>query len=352
MLTAAQRKLRLTGVCSSDIASIIGVNPYRCALEVYRIKIGEEKEPNLDGRMCVQLGLLLEPFIASRYVAATGTPLDPGGGTWKHRDDKWMMATPDRIGLGPDGVSSSHIVELKTVGCRQARRWTDEKALPQEYQAQVRWQMAVCEIDRCDVAALIGNEEHGEHGIMIHTIHRDESIERTMIETAREFWFDHVLKRVEPRAGATEADGRAILGMHPRARKTIIDAGPREEYLALCLEGVLGQGARIERERLKITNELKQLMGDAEGIATSRGTITWRGKKSRRFLPPRGWHKASRAPEKSDQLDGQGELLDLFTHDPDTYEKWRAATDAGHEDKAERILAQWAQDQMRGGGDE
>ena len=146
MLTDEQKKLRMTGIGSSDIAAVVGLHPYRSALDVWAVKRGIFEEPDLKDKVPVQVGIYMEPFIAHYYAATTGFPLADGGGTHTHPDHPWMLATPDReVPRYAFQDYPGHLVELKTVGWRSAYRWGEggEDVMPPEYQVQCRWQMAV-----------------------------------------------------------------------------------------------------------------------------------------------------------------------------------------------------------------
>ena len=57
---------RKKGIGGSDIASILGLNPYRSALALYSEKIDEEIQPE-EENIAAELGLELEPFLARKF---------------------------------------------------------------------------------------------------------------------------------------------------------------------------------------------------------------------------------------------------------------------------------------------
>ena len=66
MITEAQRLERKNSIGASDSAAILGLNPWKSALELFHEKRGDIEDADLSGNEAVQLGNDLEPIIMQR----------------------------------------------------------------------------------------------------------------------------------------------------------------------------------------------------------------------------------------------------------------------------------------------
>lgn len=77
-LTAEQLAKRRTGITSTDIAAICGLNPYKSPMAVYLDKIGKPLEVEQTEGMF--WGLALEPLLLQRYEATVDDDERPDDG--------------------------------------------------------------------------------------------------------------------------------------------------------------------------------------------------------------------------------------------------------------------------------
>lgn len=201
-LTPEQIALRKSGIGSSEIAAVVGLNPYRGPHDVWAEKMGIA-EP-FEGNAYTDFGNRLEPVLLDYWFErkGNGVIVSVSMPTFDHPDAPWMKATPD--GLWYTDNDADHpdiIVEAKTADWRVADRWGEEGSddVPEEYLCQVAWQMAVLDVDRADIVALVGRE------FRVYHIHRNMDFERQLIAKARAFWFDHVVAQVAPAIDSSDA---------------------------------------------------------------------------------------------------------------------------------------------------
>ncbi len=146
---------RKAGLGSSEAAAVLGLDPYKTALEVALDKWG--LLPARDSA-ALRWGLKLEETIAAAYTEETGLQAEapPAAILW-HPQAPWMFASLDRV------VAGQRIVELKNsrTGDGWGRPGTDE--IPEHYAVQVQHQLHVGRAhgldERADVAVLIGGSE-------------------------------------------------------------------------------------------------------------------------------------------------------------------------------------------------
>jgi len=185
----------------SDIGAILGLSPYRTRLEVWMEKTG--KPIGLLDSLPLRFGSFAEEFVASEYARATGFELTQDQSTHIHPAHAFMSAHIDRFVLG-DGTAKSptRILECKTANPFTKAKWgepgTDQ--VPMSYLCQCIWYMAITGIEKTDLAVLFGNSD-----FLVYEINRDLELESLVLEKAKYFWQEYVLKDIAPPA-QTEHD--------------------------------------------------------------------------------------------------------------------------------------------------
>jgi putative phage-type endonuclease len=274
MLSAEQHALRLTGIGSSDVAAIVGVSPYASAHDVWLVKRGLAE---FKGNTATELGHYFEPVIASIYADKTGSKLELHGETVQGREP-WMLATPDYMVTSPE----RKLLEVKHVGMRTMGHWgSEEDGVPYFYLTQVQWQMHVTGIHTCDVAAVLGGIDFRSY-----TVRYDQEL-ATMLERAcRDFWFEHVTKGIAPKVDGSEGAKRMLSTLYPRNERPLVIGGPDAQVWMERLQKAEAEEERIAKEKLRAQNELKALIGDADGIVGAEYRATWKATKTgnRRFV--------------------------------------------------------------------
>lgn len=229
---------RRKGIGSSDMAAILGVSPFKTALDVYLDKIGEA--PDEPATLQQRIGLALEPGVLKLYAEETGREVVDTQMGVMHDQHAFLRATLDAV--MSDG-KDHRVVEAKTVGGQRAGELGDEGSdqVPEHWLTQVHHQM-LCVGDDCevvDIAALVRGTE-----FRIFTVERDAEFVRLIVDAGREFWA-RVQERRPPEP-SLPADARHL----PR----IFGAGQGEcELDPVTAEIVAGYeelGRDVERLRL------------------------------------------------------------------------------------------------------
>lgn len=255
MLTPDQIERRRCGIGSSDIPAIVGVSPHAGPIDVYLDKIGlaEERSTEATG-----LGDRAEAFVAELYREQTGACLYAGPGTKAHPAHPWALATPDRLRAGA-------LIEIKLVGARMVHLWED--GVPAHVLAQVQWQLEVCDVERADVAALLGGTE-----FRVYPVERDRARAADLLEAGRRFWHEHIIARVPP--PHTGADARRLAQLaHPRNSGEMRPRTFEAEHLREAILALRCQEQALADQRKRLEAEAMAMIGDADGID---GCFTWR----------------------------------------------------------------------------
>lgn len=272
-LTAEQLALRTKGIGSSDVASIVGLNPWRSAHDVWLIKRGLVTE---EGNVKTRMGTRVEACVLEEYVAETGAELAQFG-TVGHPEAEWMLATPDAFVSG-----SKRLVEVKCVGWRSAFHWgDDEDAIPDYYRPQVEWQMLVTGAEECHVAAWIGGSD-----FRIYTVKRNPSLAAALVNACRSFWFDNVVGNTPPAVDGSDGARRMLASLYPRNTKPLLSASAEHDRLADCLARARIAYDEAELAKKAAENAVIEAIGEADGIQSDGWKATYRATKTgtRRFV--------------------------------------------------------------------
>ena len=270
---------RAGGIGGTDAAAILGLSTWKRPIDIYAGKVSPEKQPELD-KECLYWGSALEPIVRGRYAERFGVtvtapqdlaPLFPKSRPW--RDSTLVVGVEDWMLGAPDGwiPSANTGLEIKC-SSRKSDEWGDEGSedVPSHYYVQAAWYAAVCDAKGWNFGVLFS----GNTLVQYH-IKRDLALEKDMIEACKSFWFDNVLKQVEPAIDESESYGRYLARKFSLNTGKILQATP--EILKWTAEMKTADDAEKEAAEQKqlANNQLRALLGDAQKCVTPLGSVAW-----------------------------------------------------------------------------
>lgn len=259
------REARTHGIGGSDVAAIMGINPWKSPLEVWLEKTGRAEPPDLSGNEKVEWGNRLEAAVADKFADAhPDMKVLRKNCTMVSKDRPWAFANIDREARGPSGRGG---LECKTAGLRSEGQWV--YGPPEHYLAQVQHYLSVTGWDWWWVAVLIGGQEYREY-----LIPRDDEDIAAIDAAVDRFWNSFVVPGVMPALTGGGGESNALLGMYPDGEGYVpvmdADLPILGERLALGIERK-NLDARIKA----IDNELRALIGGSKGIESESVRCTW-----------------------------------------------------------------------------
>lgn len=273
---AAWLRERRLGIGGSDIGAIVGVNPWKTALDVFLDKTGQAQtvEPNES----MKLGTALEPFVVKNYEERTGLKCVEQIGMF-HKGV--MCVNIDRIVDMGDGLTqkdgvivSERILEAKT----SRHEWVD--GVPNSYQCQVQWYMGAFEsVTQTDVAVYYTNGQ--KEPFHIFPVMKDKEVFEFLHGKAEEFWNKYVLTNTMP-PPQNEDDARIIWAKESPKKVSVADQ--RIIDTIRKIRAIREQIDVLEDEDSKLVTEIMKAMGDSEILKTSDGPTgivlaTWKATK-------------------------------------------------------------------------
>lgn len=196
-------KARKQFLGGSDVACILGLNPYKTNLQLYREKVGLVEAPDLSGNAAVEYGTKAEEHIRALFQLDHSELKVEYDGNHSWLNDKYPFAAASLDGRSEEKETGRKgILEIKTAiitSKAQAEKWNNR--IPDNYYCQVVYYLGVTEWDFIDLRARLRHEYPGNRYI----VERDYHIERSECEEdipivmeAAAMFYDRLKKKEEP----------------------------------------------------------------------------------------------------------------------------------------------------------
>ena len=265
----AWEKLRMQGIGGSDVAVIMGYNPWKKPYALYCEKVGLVPPEDLSENEAVEWGTKLEPIVAQKFSEVTGKKLKRWG-TVCNPDAPWQMANFDRLIVGEDCG-----LECKTANAFKKEEWEGDN-VPDAYYCQVQWYASLSGLSGWWIACLIGGQ-HFEYKY----IPRNDAFIADMLEKVTDFWENHVLAKVPPEVDGSESSSEAVKKAYPTSNGMEIALPSQANDLFARLDELDKTAKLIKEQQEEAKNQLKLMLGDNEiGVIGDR-KVTWKTQKGR-----------------------------------------------------------------------
>lgn len=185
-LTEANHAARARNVTASEVGALLGKHPYATPQTIYDRLMGLEapREPSA----AMEIGSAMEGAILRYAQARHGFKARQNSRTYEHSRVR-LSATPDAFTsrLPWDIMPVRAIVEVKMSA--RLDQWRD---LPEQYEWQVRAQLACTNRDHGAVFALVGMS------LNTYAVYRDRQMEERLLQAVERFWTDHIVTGIRP----------------------------------------------------------------------------------------------------------------------------------------------------------
>lgn len=209
-------ELRRTGVGGSEVASIIGVSPWRSAINLWAEKTGLLDREFVDND-AVEWGVRLEPVVLDKLADLhPELTLHRNVGSWTHQDRPWQISNPDAIFQDGD---SWGIVEVKTAAYEDNWKQAGEYACPDYYETQVQWYLQTFGYSRAIVAVLFAGRKYVEIEVLASPLQQSLNLE------AAEVFRQHVAAKKRPEWDGSDSTVETIRRMNPELDGSEVELG-------------------------------------------------------------------------------------------------------------------------------
>lgn len=286
-LSKRQKTLRVSGIGSSEIGVLAGLDPWGSSpIQIYEAKVnGVEKDATLQMR----LGSIIEDPIAQlyaedhhRYLVKCDTIQSPTHPLAMSTPDRLVLLSRERWPRRPDALATledmplgEKLLEVKHAGFRTKHLWGDAETdqVPEYYLAQGQWHMGVTGQKECDVFVLFDRDEVRRYRLTFRP-----ELFAALYEIAAKFWRDHVVKRRPPEPDATLAYEDYLKRAYPAeaSRADMLTPDEATENAVLRYAQLKEVIRRAELLKRRESNVIKTFIGEAGGLVSPRfGKVTW-----------------------------------------------------------------------------
>lgn len=186
-------KSREGGIGSSEVATVLGLNPYDTPYQLWLRKTGRvpvvEEQNNL-----MRMGHILEDAVAQLCAEEAGLDIVKSSKAEFVVVDKekpFMKASPDRYAY-PIGVK--HSSENKCIiECKTTQKGVDPDNISKYWFLQVIWQLRITRVPMAYLAWLVQGRDFG-----YKPVYYDKEFAQFVEEEVERFWFDCIIGGKEP----------------------------------------------------------------------------------------------------------------------------------------------------------
>lgn len=186
---------RQNGIGGSEVASVMGVDAYRPAAQLWLQKIGMYPA-SVPENLAMFMGSYMEDSVAelwSYYGGDVETMMEnyrTGNKVNKAKrvnaylqnlETPWLIGSLDRQIVELDGKKRNGVLECKTINGYYAQKW--EAGVPPAYVFQVQTYLHITGFDLAHIALLVDGRE-----LRVVEIPADAELQAKIVERTREFW--------------------------------------------------------------------------------------------------------------------------------------------------------------------
>lgn len=260
MLSPEQLERRKLGIGSSEMASVMGLNPYQSAYDVYLLKVG--LDPGFEGNDATRRGDWLEEPLMRFAEYRLGHPiqrsvtfLDPDGGPLAANLDGLMIEREANI----EGKSLSGEID--------EREWGDHgsDAVPNRTIIQTHVAMICAKLKRSYVPVVL--PIFRQYEFRLYCVEFNQDLAAAIRVQADAFWKNHVLARVPPSDSVPSLEVLKRIKRTPETFATVSDElMDRLDTLKLVASGAEKSAKEIHAAVLAAMQPI-----NADGIRTASG---------------------------------------------------------------------------------
>lgn len=258
---------RTAGIGGSEIAAIIGKNPWNSARQIWLKKTGQFADKEVKQSEAARWGNLLETIVATE---------------WGHRNERqwvsipvilqseeypWMLANVDGFTLTDDRSEITGVLEIKTTTEYNKAAW-EYGPIPEYYVCQTNWYCMITGQTNYTIVALVGGQT-----LFSYDLVADPYLQAEMKEAANVFWLENVQKLNEPVAQAGDLDTLKELPVDDEVEPVIMDDDETETLVdsyVLVREKI----SALDKVKKALYAQIFDAIGTAPQVLTQTRTVT------------------------------------------------------------------------------
>ena len=268
-------KHRQLGIGGSDIASMLGINPFHSPLALYWDKISNieiDEEENVPA----EVGIALEPYMKKKLIKwfaineGRDVMIHDCKYILQHPENPLALANVDGIPILPNG--ELRLAEYKTTSERNYKLWEGDN-VPDYYYLQTQWYLYTTGLEICYLAFLIGNRKFD-----VKIIERNDAVIEQLVKQTNDFWETFIIPRISPAPTGDISSGQTIKRMYPEeeAGKIIDITSMENQKLIENINMAKEEIKNYKKDLAEFNQKLQMQMGKAEQAICGEKMINWK----------------------------------------------------------------------------
>ena len=296
-------QLRGQGIGSSEVATIVGLNPWETPYQLWRRKKGLDA-PKQES-FAMRAGHILEDAVARFYQEESGRKvIKSSAGDWLAVDDErpYLRVSPDRT-FFIEGRSNK--MENKGIlECKTTQMTIDPDDLPKHWFCQLQYQLGVAGYEHGALAWLTGGRSFDYRNIDLVP-----DFFAWLVEEVERFWTDNIEGDQEP-APLNVAD--TVLKYVRHTDGKVVECTAEMLDVIDKLREVKQQMKEMDDTKTQLEDAVKVFFADAEALTFEGKTIaTWKAPKASNKFDAKAFEEAhpDMAAQFVKQVQGARRLL-------------------------------------------
>lgn len=270
MLTVEQRIERMSGIGGSDLAAICGLSKWSNAVDIFHSKL--ELQPDIENSPLIEWGNRLEPVLREKASEILGVEITTPKDLFRSQNHDFMVANLD------GWIENDRIVcEFKVADKWIAKQFGEEGSdyIPDQYLFQLAHYAVVMNAAKCYLFVLIGGNDFRQY-----TYERNPELEEHVIRIEKNFWENHVMKRIPPEPRTY--DEASTLWPHSNEDSVVSEDAV---YIHQKLLDVRSKLKELEDIEDKHKAELCKIIGSSSRLITmdQQTLATWKTQHTKRI---------------------------------------------------------------------
>ncbi len=274
---------RSRGIGSSEVATILGLNPFDTPYQLWRRKRGiDGPVPENDA---MRAGHILEGAVATYFEQETGhTVIKASDGDWLavDSDRDYMRVSPDRT-YWVDEQGKRNEANKGILECKTTQLDVDADDLPAHWFCQLQYQLGVMGYTSGTLAWLTRGRKFGCKAVTF-----DADLYGYITESVEHFWLDNIVGGREPDMSGVD-DVLLRWPLHT-AGKTI-EATPELMDSITTIKSLKPQIDTLTEQKKEAEELIKAAMRDADSLVLPGSSGTARGDVLATFRAPKPGRK-------------------------------------------------------------
>lgn len=262
---------RKLGIGASDVATVVGLNPYKTPLKLWREKLGLDAPEEENEAM--RRGQYLEDAVARWWANETGREIIAASKTdflFIDETRNYLRVSPDRTFWIPDAVRNDDnkgILECKTTMMN-----VDPDDIPKTWFCQVQMNLGVAGYTHGSLAWMCGNFKFGYVDIEFVP-----EFYQWLVDAVEKFWTFNIMQKVEPEpVNSTDV----LIKYNQHVSGKIIEVGDEVLNAYNELKEIKKHIAELDGKKGELEERIKLSFGDAEAVTHDGITLaTWKASK-------------------------------------------------------------------------